>query len=68
MPTWDTSAYAKAFELFYDEDTFSNTTNAITTINGSRDDRGEWFTLSGQRVAKPTKGIYIHNGRKVVVR
>ena len=69
VPTWDTSAYAKAFELFYDdEDTFSNTTNAITTINGSRDDRGEWFTLSGQRVAKPTKGIYIHNGRKVVVR
>ena len=29
---------------------------------------GEWFTLQGQRVAKPGKGLYIHNGKKVIVR
>ena len=27
---------------------------------------GEWYTLQGVRVDKPAKGIYIHNGRKVV--
>ena len=29
---------------------------------------GEWYTLQGQRVAKPGKGLYIHNGKKVIVR
>ena len=29
----------------------------------------EWYTLSGQRIDKPTKkGLYIHNGRKVVIK
>jgi hypothetical protein len=27
-----------------------------------------WFTLQGQRVAKPGKGLYIRNGKKVIVR
>lgn len=28
-----------------------------------------WYTLSGQRIAQPTqKGIYIHGGRKVIVK
>ena len=29
---------------------------------------GEWYTLQGQRVAKPGKGIYIKNGKKVVIK
>jgi len=29
---------------------------------------GEFFNLSGQRVAQPTKGLYIVNGKKVVVK
>ena len=29
---------------------------------------GEWYTLQGQRVAKPGRGIYIRNGRKVVIK
>ena len=29
---------------------------------------GEWYTLQGQRVAKPGKGLYIKNGKKVVVK
>jgi len=29
--------------------------------------REEWYTLQGQRVAKPGKGLYIHNGKKVLV-
>lgn len=27
-----------------------------------------WYTLQGQRVQKPTRGIYVHNGRKVLVK
>ncbi len=30
--------------------------------------REEWYTLQGQRVAKPGKGLYIHNGKKVVIK
>jgi len=29
---------------------------------------GQFYNLSGQRVEKPTKGIFIQNGRKVVVK
>lgn len=29
---------------------------------------GHYFNLAGQRVAKPTKGLYIINGKKIVVR
>jgi hypothetical protein len=27
-----------------------------------------YYNLQGQRVEKPRKGIYIHNGRRVVIR
>jgi len=41
--------------------------NNRETITNNRD--GQWFTLGGQRIDKPTrKGLYIHNGRKVVIR
>lgn len=30
--------------------------------------RGEYFNLNGQRVAQPTKGLYIVNGRKVIMK
>lgn len=29
---------------------------------------GEYFNLAGQRVAQPTKGLYIVNGKKVVIK
>ena len=29
---------------------------------------GEWYTLQGQRVAKPGKGLYIRDGKKVVIK
>ena len=29
---------------------------------------GEWYTLQGQRVAKPGKGLYIRNGKVVVIK
>ena len=43
------------------------------TTGISRIDNGEWrienvFDLQGRRVAKPTKGLYIVNGKKVVIK
>ena len=29
---------------------------------------GEWYTLQGQRVAKPGKGLYIRNGKVVLIK
>lgn len=31
-------------------------------------DNDTWYNLSGQRVARPSKGIFIHNGQKVVLK
>jgi hypothetical protein len=48
---------------FDDED---GTTSIKEVKSGETGD--EWFTLQGQRVAKPGKGLYIHNGKKVVIK
>ena len=38
-------------------------------VRGKMEDvRGEYYNLAGQRVAQPTKGLYIINGRKVVIK
>lgn len=37
-------------------------------VNSEKLADGEWYTLQGQRVAKPAKGLYIRNGKKVVVK
>lgn len=39
----------------------------ITSVRTQPSDNA-WYTLSGQHVVRPTKGIYIHKGRKVVYR
>lgn len=50
--------------LFGDE-----TTNGIGGITASPDvEDGHYYNLQGIRVDRPTRGIYIHNGRKVVFR
>ena len=43
----------------------SNTTG----INSVRSDAesGVYYSLNGQQVEKPTKGIYIRNGKKVIL-
>ena len=51
------------------EITFENETTGLTDVSSKTSDgRGECFNLAGQRVAQPTKGLYIVNGRKVVIK
>ena len=43
-------------------------TTGIMQITKSKYGADEYFNLSGQRVANPTKGLYIVNGKKVIVK
>ena len=46
-----------------------NETTGINAVQGSQSKaNGEYYNLNGQRVAQPTKGLYIVNGKKVVVK
>lgn len=39
------------------------------TSNDPNADDDRWFTLNGQQISKPTqKGIYIHRGKKIVIK
>jgi hypothetical protein len=43
-------------------------TTGIKTIDNSQLTIDNYYNLAGQRVAQPTKGLYIVNGRKVVIK
>ena len=45
-----------------------NTTGINTTLVNTEKVNSEIFNLQGQRVAKPAKGLYIVNGKKVVLK
>jgi hypothetical protein len=44
-----------------------NGTTAIRETKQLKED-GAYYTLQGQRVVNPGKGLYIHNGKKVVIK
>ena len=44
--------------------------SGATAINGTRSisaDDGTYYSLNGQRVEHPTKGLFIRNGKKVII-
>lgn len=45
---------------------FENETDGIETINKAQMTNDSYFDLQGRKVAQPTKGLYIVNGKKVV--
>ena len=58
---------------YYDIDGSDGTTSIREVrsegVKGEKLADGEWYTLQGQRVTKPTKpGLYILNGKKVVIK
>ena len=60
-----TSAGARSMEIIFDD-------GEVTSIEDVRsklsDMSGDFFDLQGRKVANPTKGLYIVNGKKVVVK
>ena len=43
-------------------------TTAIDVISKKQDASGEYYDLQGRRVAQPKKGLYIVNGKKVIIK
>lgn len=55
-----------SFSLVFDE---GETTKIITVDSkGNIVEDDAWYTLQGVRVAVPSKGVYIHNNKKVVIK
>lgn len=67
-PTTGNSKYIPA--LLFDFANVGGTTGINEVVNHSTKlNDGKYYTLSGQQIEKPTAGgIYIHNGRKFVVK
>ena len=47
---------------------FEDGTTAIKTVNDVKVTDNAWYDLQGRRVAQPTKGLYIQNSKKVLVK
>lgn len=45
-----------------------NTTGISSIKSEPAVDNDAYYNLSGQRVPKPSKGLYIHNGKKVIIK
>ena len=58
------SVAATARALVFDDEE----TTGIAVVNASQKMNGEYFNLAGQRVAQPAKGLYIVNGKKVIMK
>ena len=43
-------------------------TNGINTIRSKETNANEFYNLNGQRVSQPNKGLYIVNGKKIIIR
>ena len=43
-------------------------TNGINSFNADGNDEGAYFTISGQKTMKPQRGLYIHNGKKIIIK
>ena len=55
----------RSIGISYDDE---DGTTGVKEVKSGEVKSDEWFTLQGQRVAKPGKGLYIKNGKKVIVR
>ena len=62
MQILSTNVGAREYFWFEDE------TTGIEAAKASQKMNGEFFNLAGQRVAQPTKGLYIVNGKKVIMK
>jgi len=59
-----TPAAARRFSINVGDNTTAIETVGIATLEGE----GQYYDLQGRRVTQPQKGIFIKNGKKVVVR
>ena len=46
----------------------NNGTSGINSFNADGNNNGAYFTISGQKTMKPQRGLYIHNGKKIIIK
>ena len=59
---------APSLSLVFDDNNTTGINEAIRPNNNSGMSDKTFYNLSGQRVTNPTKGLYIVNGKKVVIK
>lgn len=59
---------AKAYALEFAEGGFEDETTGIEQTDATAPGDSNVYDLSGRRVERPAKGVYIRNGRKVIVK
>ncbi|MCI7599088.1 MAG: hypothetical protein SOY06_06335 [Prevotella sp.] len=57
------SSSAQAFRIVFSDDEATG----IATVSNTFVDDGAYYNLQGMRVDHPTKGVYIHNKKKIIV-
>lgn len=67
-PTLSTTSQAKVKMTLSFDDVDGNTTSIEPVINGQLTNDDAYYTLQGLKVVKPTKGIYVHQGKKIVIK
>lgn len=73
LATSKTLGVGKAYLQTTSGSNFFGMDEETTNIGASLNDKGEmkndnYFDLSGRRVMKPTKGLYIVNGKKIIIK
>lgn len=68
--TGATNSLTKGMRIVFSDgsDWEDNTTTAISVVKQAKPADDAYYTLQGVRVAAPTKGIYIHKGKKIIVK
>ncbi len=56
------------FTLAFDVDPWDDVTSINKVVDNDRQADDAYYNLQGMKVKKPTKGLYIHNGKKVIVK
>lgn len=62
-----TGVPAGAKVMFMDDYTTVTGIDAVDATSAKTDD-GAYYNLNGQRVSKPQHGVYIHNGKKIIIK
>lgn len=64
----DSNNQAKSFSFRFDDDDPSTTGIENIEIAEDANNSAPYYNLNGMRVNNPAKGVYIHNGKKVIIK
>lgn len=66
--TYETTSGAKTFSLFFLDDKEATGISQALTNETATEKKQLYYTLQGVRTDQPQRGIYIHQGKKVIIK